>query len=240
MAESGQPPSGNKCNYFSYIRIMDSGYIFRKLSLGEIPELIRLIEERIAWMDENGLHQWNETHYLERFPVGYFESEQQQGHVYGLFDAVSGALVCAGVMPESDFRWDEYDAEQAGKFEAKLSDCDTARAESQAGKRAEYDVGCAEVHVENRAELQEANADAKKAVYLHNLASSVTCRGAGSIFLEEAEKEAKRLGYNVFRLDSAVGNSNLTAYYESRGYLPKGECIHGLYHGILREKDLDL
>lgn len=76
------------------------------------------------------------------------------------------------------------------------------------------------------------------AVYLHNFASRVDTPGAGSAFLERAESHAKEMGYRYFRLDSAVDNPVLTEYYTARGYVPVGQCIDGLYCGILRQKEL--
>ena len=78
------------------------------------------------------------------------------------------------------------------------------------------------------------------AYYLHHLASRVDARGAGSIFLQEAEDYTARMGKRYLRLDSAVGNRNLERFYASRGYVAAGFCKDGLYEGILRQKELIL
>ena len=78
------------------------------------------------------------------------------------------------------------------------------------------------------------------AYYLHHLASRVDARGAGSIFLQEAEDYTARMGKRYLRLDSAVGNGNLAHFYASRGYVEAGTCTDGLYEGILRQKELIL
>lgn len=83
--------------------------------------------------------------------------------------------------------------------------------------------------------------DESPACYLHNFVSrvnKVTAPPVGSIFLTEAEEYARKLGKNYMRLDSAVGNDRLAAYYERQGYLPQGTCEEGGYHGILRQKPL--
>lgn len=74
--------------------------------------------------------------------------------------------------------------------------------------------------------------------YLHHLASEVGKKGAGSIFLSEAERYAAKTGAEYLRLDSAVGNIVLEQYYTSRGYVEAGRCEDGLYYGILRQKKL--
>lgn len=80
--------------------------------------------------------------------------------------------------------------------------------------------------------------DGMQALYLHHFASRPDCKGAGSIFLKKAEQYAREQGVPYFRLDSAVGNEKLEAYYGSRGYVPVGGCKDGLYVGILRQKKL--
>lgn len=79
---------------------------------------------------------------------------------------------------------------------------------------------------------------AAPALYLHHLAADPGFKGAGRIFLREAERHAARAGKAYLRLDSAIDNPALTRYYESQGYLPAGTCIDGLYEGILRQKKL--
>ena len=75
-------------------------------------------------------------------------------------------------------------------------------------------------------------------LYLHHLAAELDAKGAGSLFLEEAENYATGQGKQYLRLDSAVGNKTLENYYTSRGYLEAGRCVDGLYEGILRQKRL--
>ena len=76
------------------------------------------------------------------------------------------------------------------------------------------------------------------AYYLHHLASALDAKGAGSIFLREAENYTKLQGKTYLRLDSAVGNETLERYYASRGYVEAGRCVDGLYEGVLRQKKL--
>lgn len=76
------------------------------------------------------------------------------------------------------------------------------------------------------------------AYYLHHLASHVDAKGAGSIFLQMAERYTASQGKQYLRLDSAVGNGTLENYYTARGYVEAGRCKDGLYEGILRQKKL--
>lgn len=80
--------------------------------------------------------------------------------------------------------------------------------------------------------------DDAEAVYLHNFVSAADAPGAGSAFLEKAERQAAENGIVRFRLDVADGNAVMNRYYESRGYVAKGTCSEGPYQGILREKCL--
>ena len=80
--------------------------------------------------------------------------------------------------------------------------------------------------------------DPESAFYLHHLASRVDKQGTGSIFLQMAEQYTACCGKQFLRLDSAVGNGTLEAYYTSRGYVEAGRCRDGLYEGILRQKKL--
>ncbi|MBR5773496.1 MAG: hypothetical protein IKY44_01465 [Clostridia bacterium] len=76
------------------------------------------------------------------------------------------------------------------------------------------------------------------AVYLHHLVTRLDAKGSGIVYIEFAEKLARERGKKFFRLDSAVGNVNLERYYTMQDYYPVGQCVDGLYHGILREKKL--
>ena len=84
----------------------------------------------------------------------------------------------------------------------------------------------------------EAMQAAEPAFYLHHLATRLSAKGAGRIFLRMAEEYAITQGKIRFRLDSADDNAFLADYYTAQGYVPVGTCVDGLYTGILREKSL--
>lgn len=159
---------------------------FRALGADEVPQMRALILARVAWMDEVGIHQWNDTDYDGVYPLAYYEECFARGELYGLFDG-DGVMLAVAALKERDERWEQ---------------------------------------------------DGKAAFYVHHLASRIGARGAGSQCLLAIEDHARATGKTHVRLDSAVDNATLTAYYEARGYRPVGHCIDGAYTGILREKKL--
>lgn len=80
-------------------------YIFRKIEKDEIPEMFRLILERIKWMDQNGIRQWNVTDYERTYPQSYYEDKRKAGEVFVLQDLATSQIVSAAVLQEEDERW---------------------------------------------------------------------------------------------------------------------------------------
>ena len=89
-------------------------------------------------------------------------------------------------------------------------------------------------------EADERWPDGLRALYIHHLVSAVDEQGTGSLFLVHAEDHARKLGLDRLRLDCYADNRGINAYYEALGYRPAGTCADGPYHGILREKRIDL
>lgn len=165
---------------------MNETYIFRMAKQQEISAVFALIMDRVAWMDQVGIRQWNTTKYDERYPLHYYEQRRQMEELFVLEEAATGRLLCVGALFHDDERWP----------------------------------------------------DPESAYYLHHLASSVDAKGTGSIFLKKAEEYTASRGKRYLRLDSAVGNKTLEAYYSSRGYVEAGFCKDGSYEGVLRQKRL--
>ena len=78
--------------------------------------------------------------------------------------------------------------------------------------------------------------EGEPAVYIHHLASSLACKGAGRALMEYADVYARERGIHLLRLDSAVDNLVLERFYTDLGYRAVGTCQGGLYRGIKREK----
>lgn len=85
-------------------------WCFRPLREAEIPAMQALIRQRIAWMDETGLKQWNVTDYEGVYPTEYYHSCWQRGELFCLADA-QDRIVCVGCLKTADDRWpDGHDA----------------------------------------------------------------------------------------------------------------------------------
>lgn len=86
---------------------MSDRYIFRQIKEDEIPQMFQLILDRMKWMDENGIQQWNVTKYDEVYPQSYYEERRKDGEVFVLEDSINNHIVCAAVLKEEDERWDD-------------------------------------------------------------------------------------------------------------------------------------
>ena len=75
----------------------------RCLGKDEVKQAIAIICERIRWMDEMHLRQWNVTYYLSCYPYSYFESLVAKKELYGAFE--EGKLIGIAALFSSDERW---------------------------------------------------------------------------------------------------------------------------------------
>ena len=80
-------------------------YLFRKASLNEVQTVFQLVLDRISWMDEVGIRQWNVTDYVGRFPLSYYEEKQAIGQMFVLEEKAKGEIVCGAILKEVDDRW---------------------------------------------------------------------------------------------------------------------------------------
>ena len=70
-------------------------------ALKDVDSIIVLIEDRIRWMDDCGLKQWNDTAYLEAYPRSYFEE-----NIGSFFVLQEGEQIIAAVAAyREDERW---------------------------------------------------------------------------------------------------------------------------------------
>lgn len=79
--------------------------MFRQIKKEEVQNVFELILDRIEWMNENHIHQWNETNYTDAYPLSYYEEKREQGQLFGLIE--EGQIVCAAVLLEEDERWND-------------------------------------------------------------------------------------------------------------------------------------
>jgi len=82
---------------------MTSELIFRPLEESEIPEMFRIIMDRVKWMDKVGISQWNTTDYAGVYPLSYYAECFQKGELFALADGES--LLCVGALKAEDDRW---------------------------------------------------------------------------------------------------------------------------------------
>ena len=65
-----------------------------------------LVLERMKWMDEKGIEQWNVMGYDEVYPLSYYEQKCREGLAFALEDK-DGTTLCAAVLLENDSRWSD-------------------------------------------------------------------------------------------------------------------------------------
>ena len=76
-------------------------YRFRRAQPADVDSIIDIIQERIDWMDRQGLYQWNKTHYMQRYPREYFLQRVMAGEFYLALDEPRWTTSCP--MPRA--RW---------------------------------------------------------------------------------------------------------------------------------------
>lgn len=161
-------------------------YTFMLADETELEEVYALINQRIEWMDEVGIQQWNVTKYWEAYPKSYFINQVQQGNLYVLKQMDTKKVIGAVVCLTTDKRW--------------------------------------------------KNSSSVSAYYLHNFVTDKNEPGVGKLILKYVEDLGIKNHKTHIRLDCAIHNTRLNAYYEEKGYILKGQCEDGLYKGNNREK----
>ena len=77
----------------------------RKAEAQDLDALIALIKRRMAWMDEQGIRQWNSTDYLGVYPPSYFLSRIEAGEI---FVAQDEEICGMAALFEEDDRWETH------------------------------------------------------------------------------------------------------------------------------------
>lgn len=104
-------------------------YSFRRAAFDDINAVFTLYEERVKWMDRQGIEQWNVTSYLDAYPIEYYEKERRLGNLYVLTE--EHRIVGAVVLLQSDDRWPD----RANSFAYYIHNLVTDCAAPGAGKR---------------------------------------------------------------------------------------------------------
>lgn len=84
---------------------MNDNYRFREIEKEEVSQMFSMIRQRMKWMDEKGIKQWNIVKYDEIYPQAYYEEERQKGEVFVLEDLTVHEIIGAAVLKEEDSRW---------------------------------------------------------------------------------------------------------------------------------------
>lgn len=101
-------------------------YIFRKIEKEEISEMFELIIERIKWMNEKGIKQWNITKYEEVYPLSYYEEKSEKGELFVLENISTKKIVSGAVLKEKDNRWqDDTSSFYLHNFVSKIGEKNT-------------------------------------------------------------------------------------------------------------------
>ncbi len=80
-------------------------YQFVLADKSTLEQIYALIDQRIHWMDEVGIRQWNVTDYWGVYPKEHYVEQMQQNRLYVLKRASDQTVVAVAVLYETDERW---------------------------------------------------------------------------------------------------------------------------------------
>ena len=80
-------------------------YIFAQGQENELEQVYGLIDQRIHWMDEVGIAQWNVTDYWACYPKDYYARAVREHHLYVLKREEDRRVVSVAVLYDEDERW---------------------------------------------------------------------------------------------------------------------------------------
>ncbi|WP_294405348.1 hypothetical protein [uncultured Clostridium sp.] len=82
--------------------------MFYKLTLADksdIEDIYKLIEQRITWMNEVGIKQWNVINYCDIYTREYFINKANNNNLYVLKQIIDDRIVGSIVCLETDEIW---------------------------------------------------------------------------------------------------------------------------------------
>ena len=80
-------------------------YRVRKAMPEDCGIVVRLLEERVRWMEEKGIRQWTVSGYLKVFPESYFQEKARLGCLYILL-LENGDPAGVIVFSQTDENWE--------------------------------------------------------------------------------------------------------------------------------------
>ncbi len=72
----------------------------------DLEKVFELLRERMAWLKEKGIPQWEPEEYWAAFPEEYYRRAAREGRLFVLKDPACGALAAAAVLTQQDRGWD--------------------------------------------------------------------------------------------------------------------------------------
>ncbi len=88
-------------------------YTFEPARTSDLERVYELIDQRIRWMDEVGIRQWNVTDYWGVYPKEHYMACLERGELYVMRRKRDGLPVGVAVLYESDPRWEDAPAANA-------------------------------------------------------------------------------------------------------------------------------
>ena len=85
-------------------------YVFTSAEFSDITQIYEIIKNRVLWMSQHGIQQWNTTDYLNVYPPSYFEEHQKHGRLFKMYDTNTDEILGVMVLLDSDARWDGYES----------------------------------------------------------------------------------------------------------------------------------
>lgn len=80
-------------------------YKFRKALDNDLNSIFQLYKDRINWMDQLNLNQWNKTNYLDVYDINYFNTQINALNLYVIENITNNSIVGALVLLNEDDRW---------------------------------------------------------------------------------------------------------------------------------------
>ena len=87
----------------------------------DVPAIMALLQQRIDWMDEKGLYQWNKTGYLTCYPPAHFQRLIREDLVFVAW--ADGVLTGVMALLSRDLRWPNGDDGKAYYVHHPAGEC---------------------------------------------------------------------------------------------------------------------
>ncbi len=111
------------------------GYHLIEAIEDDLPFVYKIIDDRIHWMDEVGINQWNKTNYWECYPESYYINRMNHGELFVFKHEKSGKIIGTICLFPEDYRWvPDKNALYAHHLATSLGVTGTGRAIIEASK----------------------------------------------------------------------------------------------------------